>query len=70
MVDDSEFLYIYIEKYTRCDICYQLKQEFLSCNIFVFFVCPRSLHSIIFTECRQCREYLFINDLYYIIYIT
>ena len=36
MKDDRGFTYRYIEKQTRCDIFYQNKNEFFSCNICVF----------------------------------
>ena len=62
MEDDREFTYRYIEKQTRCDICYHNKNEFFSCNTCVFFVCPTCFNKIYFYEapkCPQCRKYMF-----------
>ena len=35
-MDNEGFTYRYIEKETRCDICYHNKNEFFSCNICIF----------------------------------
>ena len=62
MEDNEGFTYRYIEKQTRCDVCYQNKNEFFSCNLCIFFVCPTFFKKIYFfgsSKCRQCRKYQF-----------
>ena len=65
---NNGFTYRYIEKQTRCDICYQNKNEFLSCNLCIFFVCPTCFNKINFYEtskCPQCRKYQLQKPLTY-----
>ena len=47
-MDNEGFTYRYIEKQTRCDLCYHNKNEFFSCDICVFFVCPTCFNKIYF----------------------
>ena len=46
MEDDRGFTYRYIEKQTRCDICYQNKNEFFSCNIciYIYITCFKYIY--------------------------
>ena len=61
MEDNRGFTYRFIEKYNRCDICYEEKQEFFTCNICIFWTCPKCFNNIFFNEtskCLQCRIFL------------
>ena len=51
MEDNRGFKNRYVEKYNWCDICYEEKQEFLACNICVFWTCPNAL--IIYISMRK-----------------
>ena len=55
-MDNEGFAYRYIKKKTRCDICCHNKNDFFSCNICVFFVCPTCFNKIYFYETSNAHN--------------